>query len=158
MNEIQMSKGLGLVSLVVGTVQVVAGRRLKHALGLPMPTSFVRAFGVRELLTGFAALAHPDDKGPMAVRIMGDAVDLAVLGVALLPGNRKRPAAAMATAAVVGLTVLDFIATAAQTQREHRALATARRTRINRPPTAAIVAGPPVTTPPPQPRTATLPA
>ena len=132
MNEIQLSKSLGLLSLLLGTAEVVAGRQIKRALGLPMPTSFVRAFGARELLSGFVALAHPDNKGPMGLRLAGDAVDLAVLGVALLPSNRQRHLAALAAAAVIGVTVLDFAAAAALRQRESRALATARRTRVKK--------------------------
>ncbi len=132
MNEIQLSKGLGLFSLFLGTVQLVAGKQIKQALGLPMPTSFVQAFGARELLSGFVSLAHPDNKGPMGLRIAGDAADLAVLGVALLPSNRQRHLAALATAAVIGVTVLDFAAATALTRRETKALATARRTRVKR--------------------------
>ncbi len=132
MNEIQLSKGLGLFSLFLGTVELVAGKQIKQALGLPMPTSFVRAFGARELLSGFVALAHPDNAGPAGLRIAGDAADLAVLGVALLPSNRQRHLAALATAAVIGITVLDFAAAAALTHRETKALATAKRTRVKR--------------------------
>ena len=130
MNDIQMSKSLGLLSLALGTVQLLAGRQIKHALGLPMPTSVVQAFGARELLSGFVALAHPDNKGPMGLRLAGDAIDLAVLGAALLPGNRRRGAAALATIAVLGITVADCAVAAALRRREQQALATARRTRV----------------------------
>ena len=130
MNDIQMSKTLGLVSLAIGTVQLFAGAQVKRALGLPMPTNFVRAFGARELLSGFVALAHPDNKGPAGLRIAGDAVDLAVLGAALLPGNRKRGAAALATIAVLGVTIADLAVGTALARREQKARAPARRTRV----------------------------
>ena len=132
MNEIQLSKSLGLFSLALGAAELLYGRTIKRSLGLPMPTSFVRAFGAREMLSGFVALAHPDNAGPMGLRIAGDAVDLAVLGTALLPSNSRRHAAAFATIAVIGVTVLDFAAAAALAKRESGAIRTARRIRVKR--------------------------
>ena len=132
MNEIQLSKGLGLFSLALGAAELFYGRTIKRALGLPMPSSFVRAFGAREMLAGFTAIAHPDNAGPIGMRIAGDALDLAVLGVALLPSNKRRNAAALATIAVVGVTVMDFAVATALAKREGQALKTARRTRIKR--------------------------
>ena len=88
--------------------------------------------GPRESVNGFGALAHPDDTGPIATRIAGDALDLAILGNALLRGNRMRHMAALATIAVVGVTALDLAAGAALAQRNTKALNTARRTRVKR--------------------------
>jgi hypothetical protein len=77
-------------------------------------------------------MAHPDKAGPIGTRIAGDALDLAILGTALLPVNRNRNLAALATIAVLGVTILDMAAATALAQRESRALATARRTRVKR--------------------------
>ena len=133
MNDIQMSKGLGLLSLAIGGAELFAGRRLKHALGLPIPSNFVKyVLGPREIINGFVAMAHPDKAGPVGTRILGDALDLAILGTALLPTNRRRNMAALATIAVVGVTILDLAAGAALARRETSALATARRTRVKR--------------------------
>ncbi len=130
MNDIQLSKNLGLISLVLGTAELLYGRTIKRTLGLPMPSMFVRAFGAREVLSGFVALAHPDNAGPIGLRIAGDALDLAVLGTALLPSNRQRKAAALATIAVIGITVMDLAVGSALARRQARALQTARRTRV----------------------------
>ncbi len=132
MNDIQLSKALGLFSLVLGGFELFKGRAITRTLGLPMPAIAVRAFGAREMLSGFVALAHPDNKGPMGLRTAGDAMDLAVLGVAMLPANRKRHNAALALMAMLSVTAIDIAATAALTRREHKALATARRTRVKR--------------------------
>jgi hypothetical protein len=133
MNDIQMSKGLGLLSLAIGGAELFAGRRLTRALGLPVPSAFVKfVLGPREIVNGFVAMAHPDKAGPIGTRIAGDALDLAILGTALLPVNRKRNLAALATIAVVGVTILDMAAATALARRETKALATARRTRVKR--------------------------
>ena len=131
MNEIQFSKLLGLTSLVIGGVEVFAARRLTRALGLPVPEGFVRFFlGPREIVNGFVALAHPDDTGPIATRVAGDALDLALLANALIRRNGNRQWAVLATAAVIGVTALDVAASAALARRNTKALATARRTRV----------------------------
>ena len=131
MNEIQLSKALGLVSIVIGAAELFAGRRLTKALGLPVPAEFVKyVLGPREIINGFVAIAHPDEAGPIGVRIAGDALDLAILGNALLPRNKMRHLAALATIAVIGVTVLDMAAATALARRETRALSTARRTRV----------------------------
>ena len=135
MNEdVQLSKALGAVSLLLGAAEVFAAPQIARMFGLPVPPAVIRAFGLREMASGFTVLAHPDDARPVGLRIAGDAMDLAVLGGALLaPGNRRRPATLFALAAVVGITLLDFGAAAALTRRSTKALATARRTRV-RPP------------------------
>ncbi len=133
MNDIEFSKLLGLTSVLIGAVEVFAARRLRDGLGLPVPVGFVRWFlGPREIINGFVAMTHPDNAGPIGTRVAGDALDLAILGNALLPGNRKRHAAALATIAVVGITVLDMAAATALARREGRAMVTARRTRVKR--------------------------
>ena len=129
--DLQLAKLLGAVSLCLGTAQLFAGRAIRDRLGLPVPAAVVNVTGLREIVSGFTVLAHPDEAGPVGVRVAGDALDLAVLGGALLAGNRRtRPAALLATAAVLGITALDVAATAALRRRQSRILATARRTRV----------------------------
>ena len=133
MNDIQLSKMLGLTSIFIGASELFAARQLRNGLGLPVPINFVRWFlGPREIINGFVALAHPDNAGPIGLRVAGDALDLAILGNALLPRNRMRNMAALATIAVVGVTILDMAAATALARRETRAVATARRTRVKK--------------------------
>ena len=133
MNEIQLSKLLGLTSVFIGAAELFAARQLRNGLGLPVPTNFVRWFlGPREIINGLVALAHPDNAGPIGLRVAGDALDLAILGNALLPRNRMRHMAALATVAVVGVTIMDMAGATALARRNGRAMATARRTRVKR--------------------------
>lgn len=129
MNDIDLAKGLGLFSMALGTLELVAGRQLSGALGIGSPW-LVRAFGAREIVAGLGVLSAPDRAGPVWGRVGGDAMDLAVLGVALSRGTRHRRNAAWATFAVVGATVLDIACATALTRRKGRAHDAAIRTRI----------------------------
>ena len=129
-NDLKLSKLLGSVSLCLGAAEIVAGGRIARALRLGVPGWVVRLFGVREVASGFAVLAHPDEAAPVGLRLAGDALDLAVLGRALLPGTRTTRAAQVAAAAVLGVTALDLAAGVSLRRRRMRVLETARRTRI----------------------------
>ncbi|MBV9750313.1 MAG: hypothetical protein JO157_16030 [Acetobacteraceae bacterium] len=131
MNDIQLAKFLGYFSLVLGVVELVASRPLIRLLGLPRSAALVRAFGAREIAAGVGVLTYPDNPAPLWARVGGDALDLAVLGSALLPSNRRRrDQAAAATAAVLAVTALDVLCAVALTQRQARAGRTAHRTRL----------------------------
>ena len=131
--DIRLSKVLGAFSLCLGAVELFAPRSITRMFGLAVPSAVIRAFGLREMASGFTVLAHPDDARPLGLRVAGDAMDLAVLGGALMaPGNQRRPATLLATAAVLCVTMLDLAATGALHRSSARALATARRTRVKR--------------------------
>ncbi len=131
MNDIQLAKLLGLLSLGVGALELAAGRRLAAKLGLRSP-EMVHAFGAREVATGMAVLMHPDAPVPVWGRVAGDAIDLAVLAAALGSRNRRRHNVAWATILVLGVTALDIGCAVALTRRAQRAHSTARRTRVQR--------------------------
>ena len=130
MNDIELAKFLGAFSIALGAAELVAPRPLIRALGLPRSSALVRGFGTREIGAGIAILTMPDNPGPVWARVGGDALDLAVLALALLPGNRRRGAAAAATAAVLAITVLDVLCATSLMGREAGALRTAQRTRV----------------------------
>lgn len=130
MNDIQLAKFLGFFSLGLGAAELIAPRRLIRLLGRPRSPALIRAFGAREIAAGIAVLTYPDNPAPLWARVGGDALDLATLGWALQPGNRRRDGAAVATAAVVAVTVLDVLCAVALTRRQVRAVRTAQRTRV----------------------------
>lgn len=131
MNDIQLSKFLGWFSLGLGALELLASRRITAALGVGNPL-LVQAFGAREVAAGLMVLSKPDMAMPVWGRVMGDAMDAAVLATGLGYRNRQRSGAAAAMLFVLGAAALDVAVATALTRREQKALQTARRTRVPR--------------------------
>ncbi len=131
MNDIQMARILGLLSLGLGATEIAMPRCASSSLGIGKP-HLVEAFGGREILAGALALAYPDRAWPIWGRVAGDVADLALLASALGSSNRRRHNAAWAALGVLGITLVDVAVAVALSKREGKALATARRTHIRR--------------------------
>jgi uncharacterized membrane protein len=67
------------------------------------------AIGLREITSGIGILTRPRPAGWVWSRVGGDLMDLALLGKALNSDESDRARVATATAAVLGVTVLDFL-------------------------------------------------
>ncbi len=132
MNDIQTAKFLGWFSVGLGAVELVFGRSMNRRLGLGQSPGLVRAFGAREMAAGAMVLMYPDTAAPVWLRVAGDALDIAVLARALTIRNRRRQATLLSMLAVLGVTALDVATASSLSQRHSRALATARRTRVQR--------------------------
>jgi uncharacterized membrane protein len=107
------SKLLGWFSVGLGALELVAPSAVASAIGVkptPMWNGLLRFFGVRELATGAGILANPRSKEWVGMRVGGDALDLATLGVALTQSRRPSRTLA-ATAFVLGAAVLDLVGT-----------------------------------------------
>jgi hypothetical protein len=105
----RLSRALGWFSIGLGITELVAPGRLARTLGLDGKEGLIRAYGARELASAVPTLSIDKPVG-LAARIGGDALDLATLATALGRDNPKRHNAAVATALVVGITLLDLIA------------------------------------------------
>ena len=64
--------------------------------------------GLREIASGIGILTRQRPAGWVWSRVGGDAIDLALLGASLKMDNPQRGRLAAATAAVAGVTALDF--------------------------------------------------
>ena len=131
MNDVQSAKILGLFSLGLGAFELFASRRIAAALGVGSP-GLVKAFGAREVAAGLMVLNKPDTAMPVWGRVVGDAMDAAVLATGLGYGNRQRNGAAAALVFVLVAGALDVAVAASLNRREKTALQTARRTRVQR--------------------------
>lgn len=130
-SDIQAARILGLVSIGLGAVELVSGRRTSDALGIDKP-GLIETMGGREIATGLMAMGYPDRAWPIWGRVAGDVIDLAVLGIGLGSDNRRRHNAAWAAIGVLGIMLLDVTVAASLTRREQKALSTAKRTHIRR--------------------------
>jgi len=112
-DEQRLSKALGLFSLGLGAVQLVAPRRFAQSIGVQPTearrTAAVRAVGAREVGAGVGLLARRRPAGWVWARVAGDAMDLALLGRAPNANGVRRDRVTAATAAVIGVTAVDLV-------------------------------------------------
>lgn len=105
----RLARALGWFSIGLGLTELVAPGRLARTLGLDDKEGLIRAYGARELASAIPTLSVDKPIG-LAARIGGDALDLGTLATALHRDNPKRRNAAIATAMVAGITLLDLVA------------------------------------------------
>jgi hypothetical protein len=111
-----LGKALGWFSIALGAVELLAPARLSRALGAPRRPGLVRALGARELTSGVGILRGRRPASWLWSRVAGDALDLALLGMAMR-SVRSRRGLAIAAAAVAGVALLDLVSS----RRESRA-------------------------------------
>lgn len=116
----KVARGLGLFSIGLGLAEVLMPRAIARGLGIPDKSSWVHAFGWREIFAGVALLALPKPRLAVYKRVGGDVVDLAVLASALGPGNPRRATAIAAFAAVAGIAAVDIACARALKAEERR--------------------------------------
>ena len=105
----RLARALGWFSIGLGLIQLAAPERVARSLGLYDKEGLIRAYGARELASAVPTLSVDKTVG-LAARIAGDVLDLGTLATALHRDNPKRHNAAIATALVLGITLLDFVA------------------------------------------------
>jgi len=105
----KLARALGWFSIGLGVAELVAPGRIARMLGLRGKEGLIRAYGARELASAVPTLSIDKQVG-LASRIAGDAIDLGTLASALHRDNPKRDTAAIATAFVLGITLLDLVA------------------------------------------------
>jgi len=105
----RLARALGWFSVGLGIAELVAPGRLARTLGLDDKEGLIRAYGARELASAIPTLSIDKPAG-LAARLGGDALDLGTLATALHRDNPKRRNAAIATALVAGITLLDLAA------------------------------------------------
>jgi hypothetical protein len=105
----RLARALGWLSIGLGVAELLAPGRIARTIGLDGKEALIRSYGARELASAVPTLSLDKPAG-LAARIAGDALDLATLASALHPGNPKRNNAAVATAIIAGITLLDVAA------------------------------------------------
>lgn len=114
-----MARGLGVLSLALGAMEIVGARSLASMLGIPGQENFIRMCGVREALQGAAILTSRDPTPWIWVRVAGDALDIATLvGENYVGDASKQRNRMLALGAVLGITALDVM-NARQLSREN---------------------------------------
>ena len=128
MNAAQFSRSLGWLSLGLGLAELIAPRKLASAIGLnEHHDRFIQGLGARELVSGFGLLARPKPTAFAWSRVVGDIMDLSLLGAALtqtrsqsMPVSRSldddRRRLTWVISAMAAVTILDVITSVRLTQ------------------------------------------
>ena len=106
------ARGLGWFSIGLGLAQIGAPRAVARLIGVnddEETRNTMFAIGLREITSGIGILSRPRPSGWVWSRVGGDLMDLALLGKALNSDESDKGRVAAATAAVVGVTVMDFL-------------------------------------------------
>jgi len=112
--ETQLSRFLGWFSVGLGLTQVTNPGGFVQAIGLkndPDYRKWMVGIGLREITCGVALLTQPTSPTWLQARVVGDAMDLSLLGTALNSAKKSQPdKVKTALLAVAGITALDFYA------------------------------------------------
>jgi len=102
---------LGWFSIGLGLTEMLAARPLAACIGLDEGRAgLLPLMGVREIFTGLGILGSKGRPTECVWgRVAGDALDLALLGSALLADDTDKGRVTVALAAVAGVTALDLL-------------------------------------------------
>ncbi len=106
------ARGLGWFSIGLGLAQIAAPRTIARLIGVnddDESRNTMFAVGLREITSGVGILSRARPAGWVWSRVGGDLMDLALLGKAMGSEDNDRNRVAAATAAVVGVTLLDVM-------------------------------------------------
>lgn len=141
---VRLARALGWFSLGLGLAELVAPRRLGRLIGVDGGRrGTLRAFGLREIVTGLGILGQARVPAWLWARTGGDVLDLAYLGSTLYSRKRNRNRVAIATAAVLGVAVLDLLSSRQMSRRrgvlqravpKKRVIEVDKTITVNRPP------------------------
>jgi hypothetical protein len=107
----KLGLGLGVFSIGLGLVELLAARKVARGLGVEggAGEGVLRLFGAREILAGGMLLRGPAVSTNIWNRVVGDFVDLGAL-LSAAPRSSRPRALAGAIAFVAGATALDVFA------------------------------------------------
>lgn len=124
-----LANALGWFSVGLGLAQLVAPGGMARLVGISDDSknrNLMRMLGLRELTSGVGILSRKGQMPWMWSRVAGDVMDLALLGNALSSEKNERGRTIAATAAVLGVTMLDVMSGKQLTDTDSQADGSAR--------------------------------
>lgn len=103
-----LSRLLGYFSIGLGLAEVLAPRAMAQLTGVDRQ-GMLRAYGLREIISGIGILSNTRPAGWLWSRVAGDALDLLTLSNSFsMADAQKRKRALASFLAVAGVTALDM--------------------------------------------------
>ena len=102
-----IASGLAWFGIGLGVVELVAPRSVARATGLEGHAKVIRLYGLREITSGAVMLAARDPQAWLWTRVLGDALDGALLASRLGADNPHRERTLLSTLAVAPVVALD---------------------------------------------------
>jgi hypothetical protein len=103
----KLARFLGYASIAVGLTELIWADSLALNLGLSRFEWLVRAYGVREVLTGVLILVSKDPTPWIWLRVIGDGIDGATLGWGYMRDPFKLAGIAMTFVTVTPIIIAD---------------------------------------------------
>jgi uncharacterized membrane protein len=129
-------RGLGWFGVTLGVAELAVPRLLAGAIGVDpdgAAPAILRAMGAREIASSAAVLVRPGHPAPRWARVIGDAIDIGLLGLALTSPRTGKRRLGLALGMVAGVAALDVIAARRQS-RTRQPLPVIAAVTINKPP------------------------
>lgn len=104
----RLANALGWFSLGLGALETAAPGAVARFLGVPRRDRLIRTMGIREITAGIGLLTKDQPSRWMWARVVGDVMDLGMLGAAV-PVSQRRDRVAFSAALVGGILALDVI-------------------------------------------------
>src|SRR5690349_17305725 len=105
---IHMSRALGVAGIGIGAAELFAPLWLSKQLGIKPRATLLRTMGAREIASGLGIVARDNPTPGQWTRVLGDVIDIALLGVALRHSRRRRIVLGALTA-VLAISAIDLI-------------------------------------------------
>jgi hypothetical protein len=106
-NDLTLARALGVLSIGLGLVDLLARRGVSRKTGIRNQT-LVGLYGLREIGTGIGLLVARDPMLWVWARVGGDALDMGTLASGVTTRNPRRNGALAGLLMVVGVTALDL--------------------------------------------------
>lgn len=107
-NSEQLARFLGWFSIGLGAAEILVPRQLANLIGVDNKPVVFRMMGLREIGHGITILSQDQPAGGVWSRVVGDILDLALLGTQLDSDNPGREKTLAATMSVLGVTAVDL--------------------------------------------------
>src|SRR5262245_21391851 len=105
-----LDRSLGWFSVGLGMAELLAPKAMGRMIGVGNQSTMLRMCGVREIVSGVGLLSGRAPATFAMSRVVGDVLDLALLGASLRSASSNPTRVAATATAIAGVAALDLYA------------------------------------------------